>query len=163
MQIVDSSKGNCSLLNEITQLERVVLQINKSLKTRRGTVVLEAALSSSLWITPSQNICLSWTVHSRIPSWGEVKGFQAWAGESISKRSVGRSSWDVWTDHLPDNPGRAAEINLRCPGCCACSSSADSECHRHRAVIAGAGPGLPGLCLFLSVAWESKTCRKLNN
>lgn len=45
-QTLDGREGNCSLLTQITELERDVLKINKRLKTQRGTAVLEGGLSS---------------------------------------------------------------------------------------------------------------------
>jgi len=86
MQILDGSKGNRSLLNEITQLGMDVLKINKTEDSKRhcgfgGCVFLLTLDNDKSENLPHLPAC--WTVYFSIPGWGEQKGFQALPSVSI--------------------------------------------------------------------------------
>lgn len=101
------------------------------------------------WVSTSQKTCLPhpscWTLPFSIPSLGAPQGL----GALVSRRAPGGAQ-------APQATQQGRRPQPRCPGRRRAPGTP-------RSYPRGMGAELPSLCLSSGVAWENKTCRKLNS
>lgn len=111
--------------------------------------VFGGRVTSYHWVTRSQKTCLPrlscWTLHFSIPSLDAPRGL----GALVSRRAPGGAQAPQAIQQ-----GRGPQPSAQGGG---------EPRGTPQSYPRGAGSELPRLCLSSGVAWENKTCRKLNS